>query len=137
MAEQHSKGERGKRLLRDAGKMVTTATGTLTGKNVEQQIEEYSEVYTQVLLGVHGDLELQSRKVDALDKEIVVLKREIASMRAIRSDLELQSGKVDAHDKEIETLKRASASMRAIRIIAIVAFTIALVTLGVSLWIDL
>ena len=85
MAEKQSPGDKGRRLLRRAGDTVKTATGALTGKNVEQQVAEYSEVYTQVLLGIHGDLEQQGRKVADHDKEIEALKNQIASMVWIRT----------------------------------------------------
>ena len=83
MAEEQSTGERGRRLVRRAGDTLKTATGTLTGQNVEQQVAEYSEVYTQVLLGLHGDLELQSGKVEDHDKQINALKHQSASMKLI------------------------------------------------------
>ena len=85
MAENQSPSERGRRLVRRAGDKLKTATGTLTGQNVEQQVAEYSEVYTQVLLGLHADLELHGGKVEDHDKEIDALKRQIASMKVIRS----------------------------------------------------
>ena len=127
MAEQQSESGGGRRLLGRAGEMAATVSGTLTGKNVEQQIQEYSDVYTQVLLGVHGDLELQSRKVDDHDREIDALKLEIASVKEMQISA----------DEEIDALKRQIASMSGIRTLAIVALTIALVALGalgVSLW---
>ena len=127
MAEREHEGGRGRRLLRRAGDTVKTASGTLTGKNVEQQAAEYSEVYTQVLLGVHGDLEVQSRKVDDLDKEIEALKDQIAKTG-------LQSTRASTNEKDIEALKREMASNRATRRIAMAAFVVALVTLGVALW---
>ena len=71
--------------MRRAGDTLKTATGTLTGRNVEQQVAEYSEVYTQVLLGLHEDLELQRRKVADHEKEIESLTHQIASMRATRT----------------------------------------------------
>ncbi len=85
MTEKQSPGERGRRLVRRAGDTLKTATGTLTGQNVEQQVAEYSEVYTQVLLGLHADLELQGEKVEDHGKEIEALKYQIASIRAIRT----------------------------------------------------
>ena len=85
MAEKQSPGERGRRLARRAGDTLKTATGTLTGQNVEQQVAEYSEVYTQVLLGLHEDLELQRRKVADHEKEIETLTHQVASMSLIRT----------------------------------------------------
>ena len=85
MAEKQAEGGRGRRLLRRTGDTLKTATGALTGQNVEQQIAEYSEVYTQVLLGLHGDLELQHKKAESHDNEIDALKHQIASMRVIRT----------------------------------------------------
>ena len=103
MAEHRSESGRGRRLLSRAGEVAATAAGALSGKNLEQQIQEYGDVYTQVLLGVHGDLELQSKKVDD-------------------------------HDKQIEALKGEIAAQKWIRTISIVACTLALVAVGISLW---
>ena len=83
MTEQRSEREGGRRLLGRAAEAAATATGALTGRNVEQQIQEYSDVYTQVLLGIHADLERQSGKVDEHDKEISALKSKIAAQRGI------------------------------------------------------
>ena len=85
MAEKQSESGRGRRLLRRTGDTLKTATGTLTGQNVEQQVAEYSEVYTQVLLGLHEDLELQRRKVADHEKKIESLTHQIASMSLIRT----------------------------------------------------
>ena len=127
MAEKQSPGERGARLLRRTGDTLKTATGALIGKNVEQQVAEYREVYTQVLLGVHGDLEQQSRKVDDHDKEIEALKHQVA-------DAALQWTRASTNDKDVEALKRKIASMSVTRTLAIAGFALALLAFGVALW---
>ena len=85
MAEKQSPGDRGRRLVRRAGDTLKTATGTLTGQNVEQQVAEYSEVYTQVLLGLHEDLKLQREKVTDHQKEIESLTHQILSLSLVRT----------------------------------------------------
>ena len=85
MAEKQSPGDRGRRLVRRAGDTLKTATGTLTGQNVEQQVAEYSEVYTQVLLGLHEDLKLQREKVADHQKEIESLTHQILSLSLVRT----------------------------------------------------
>ena len=85
MAEKQSPGGRRRGLVRQASDTLKTATGTLTGQNVEQQVAEYSEVYTQVLLGLHEDLELQRTKVADHEKEIESLTYQIAFMRLTRT----------------------------------------------------
>ena len=84
MSKERSKLDKGKQGVRRAGAKVTAAAGTLSGKNVEQQVTEYTELYTPVLLGVHGDLEAQGRKLQDHDSEIEALKRQVASVHTAR-----------------------------------------------------
>ena len=84
MSEERAQDDKAKGVLRHTANALKTATGTLTGKNVEQQVAEYSELYTQVLLGLHRDLEAQGRKLQDQATEIEVLKRQVASMRMVR-----------------------------------------------------
>ena len=84
MSEERSNLDKGKQVVRRAGKAVTTVTGTLSGKNVEEQIAEYSETYTQVLLGLHQDIEAQGRRLQNHQSEIEALKRQAATIRRVR-----------------------------------------------------
>ena len=84
MSEERSLRNKGKEVARRAGARVTAATSTLSGKNIEQQIVEYSELYTQVLLGLHGDLEAQERKLSEYGTQTEALKRQVASFGVTR-----------------------------------------------------
>ena len=137
MDEKETGAGRARRLLRRADDAIKTASGTLSGKNVEQQVAEYSEVYTQVLLGLHGDVEVQGRRIEHQNKEIDALKRQIASFNAMQplaGDLEPQSKRNEDHAEQIDTLKRQIASFGTVRGIGTVAVVIALLALGVALW---
>lgn len=41
----------------------TGALGTLRGKTIEDNVSEYTEIYGEVLLGMHRDLETYKRQV--------------------------------------------------------------------------
>ena len=64
------------------GKIKATigkAVKTVSGKAIEDKIEEYSEVYGEVLLGLHRDIERQNRFLQdykqQLDNQIQQLRR--------------------------------------------------------------
>ena len=70
VAGEQSRGETGRRLLRGARDTMKAATGKLTGK--------------QDLLDLRTDLALQRTKAEDHDREIEALKRQVASITAIR-----------------------------------------------------
>lgn len=84
MGEQQSTGRKGKKVVRRLGEKVQTATATLSGKNIEQQVAEHSELYTQVLLGLHRDLEAQDKRLSDFASDAEALKRQVASMGRTR-----------------------------------------------------
>lgn len=83
-SNEESLRDRGRRLARAAGDRVQTATGTLSGANIEQLVGEYSEQFTQVLLGLHGDVQAYSREVQRHSSRIEALERELSGARKLR-----------------------------------------------------
>ena len=82
--DDRSLGDRGRDLLKGAGHRVQSVTETLSGKNIEQLVAEYSEQFTQVLLGLHKDLEAQGRNLQEQTSRIESLERQVSSMRIVR-----------------------------------------------------
>lgn len=76
--------DRGRRLARAAGDRVQTATGTLSGANIEQLVGEYSEQFTQVLLGLHSDVQAYGREVQQQSSRIAALEQELSGARKLR-----------------------------------------------------
>lgn len=72
------------RATRAARGKASEAVSTLTGTNIEEKISEYSELYTQVLLGIHQDVAGQAESLARLDEEVVELRRQARSLRAWR-----------------------------------------------------
>ena len=75
MARENDEGARSMRQRGgDAAKRVTepliSAADTLTGRRVERQIAEFSETFTQVVLGLHEDLSAANRRI--ADLEVIV-----------------------------------------------------------------
>jgi hypothetical protein len=50
-------------------------TGTLTGKNLEEKLVEYSEVYGEILLYLYNQIENQKKEIKFLKKEIIRLEK--------------------------------------------------------------
>ena len=69
---------------RAARSKASEAVSTLTGTNIEEKISEYSELYTQVLLGIHQDVAGQAESLARLDEGLDELRRQARSPRAWR-----------------------------------------------------
>lgn len=59
--------------VQKAAKAAQDATGT--GKTIEDRITEYTEVYTQVLLGLHHDVETQREEIAKLHARLDEMER--------------------------------------------------------------
>ena len=84
MSEQQSLPDKGKQAARNVGGRIQSIRNTLTGKSVEQTVAEHSELYTQVLLGLHRDLQTLDNKVQSYAFENDRLKRQVASISSIK-----------------------------------------------------
>jgi chromosome segregation ATPase len=110
---------------------------TLSGKGVETKVDEYSEVYGEVLLGVHRDLEKQKRllhdseqRLDSqaellrdYDRRLTVQGQSIqkyandldAQTRLVsscRKDLEAQAGQLDACRRSLDEQRKVLADQQ-------------------------
>ena len=72
------------RATRAARGKASEAVSTLTGTNIEDRISEYTELYTQVLLGIHQDVADQAESLARMDEKVVELGRQARSLRAWR-----------------------------------------------------
>jgi K+-sensing histidine kinase KdpD len=126
--ESRSLGSR----ARDAAKRVTgplaSATRAVTGKDVEQQVAEYTETFTQVALGLHEDLEASSRRIGELEATVVELRH---SIQELRHSIEAETVH-EPQDKSAQDARIWGATP-----VAIAALAVAAVALGVSIWIAL
>ena len=78
MSEERSWRDRGKQAMKKAGDSVKGTTSALSGKTLEEQVAQYSELYTQVLLGLHDDLKALERKVEEQEVEIAELQKRLS-----------------------------------------------------------
>lgn len=67
---------------------VRAATGTLTGKNIEDALSDYSAVYGEVLLGMHREVQklqsdLQQLRINAYanDAELRLLRQDVSALK--------------------------------------------------------
>ena len=97
-------GQRGRAAARRVTEPLTSATDILTGRGVERQVAEYSETFTQVVLGLPEDLAAANRRIADLENTVA----------------------------ESTTQPPGSATKQHLPSIAAVA--IALAALGVALW---
>jgi hypothetical protein len=63
---------RAKAAARRVTEPLTSAADVMTGRNVEHQIVEYSETFTQVVLGLHEDLTAANRRIAELERKVGV-----------------------------------------------------------------
>lgn len=84
MAEEQASADKGKQAARNVRGRIKNIRDTLTGKNVEQMVVEHSELYTQVLLGLHGDMEALDKKVQNYASENEILRRQITSAQSTK-----------------------------------------------------
>ena len=61
--KSRSLGSRAREASRRVTRPLASATNAVTGKGVEQRVSEYTETFTQVVLGLHEDLSTASRRV--------------------------------------------------------------------------
>jgi len=108
--------DKAKELLKGVGDKTRNVTGTLSGTDIEHKVAEYSELYTQVLLGLHKDVETQESRIEVLES---------------KTGSTDQQGVQNPH---INELRRQVASLRHVRIIAIVALIVALISAGIAVW---
>jgi len=62
MTDKPEKGS----ILQTMGEGLTSIADTLTGKHLENRIREYTELYADVLLGLHRDLRNLEAKTESL-----------------------------------------------------------------------
>ena len=77
--EKRSWRDRGKEVARKATRPVSSAADALTGREVERQVAEYSETFTQVVLGLHEDLTAATRRIAELETALSDLQPSVAS----------------------------------------------------------
>lgn len=103
-------GARGKAAARRVTAPIASATNAVTGKNVEQQLAEYTETFTQVALGLHEDLTAALRRIKELETKVASPARNM---------------QLDARPIQKE---------RSIHLLSGIALAIAFIALGVALW---
>ena len=86
MTQDDSTVNRARRAVRGVTQRAADVAGTLTGKSLEDSIQEYTDVYSQVLTGVTNDLEREkSRNVD-LSSRIDRLSEDLALLQSRTAD---------------------------------------------------
>jgi hypothetical protein len=103
----------------------------LSGANIERQVTEFSELYTQVLLGLNQDLESQKKKLQEHTIQLEQLQGQVVSMGYG------QGGNLQGYyaTKDIlDILERQRTSIRILGIFSSSAFLISLASLGLVLW---
>jgi len=123
------------RVARAARGKASEAVSTLTGTNIEEEVSELSELYTQVLLGIHQDVANQAESLARLDEEIVELRRQ--DRLGIHQDVANQAESLAHLDEEMVELRRQARFLRAWQVIAAVAIVLSVVSLGGVVWLAL
>ena len=66
--------------LKAVTESINQMAGSLTGRNLEQKIQEYTSVYGEILLGMHNRLNDLERESKSLRKEVSQQYRRISSL---------------------------------------------------------
>ena len=112
-SESRSLGSRVRKAAKRVTEPLASATDAVTGRGVEQRVAEYSETFTQVVLGLHEDMAAATRRI---------------------GDLEAAVGEVNKRISHGDLDKRYKMGPY---IVAIGALAVALVALGFTAWIAL
>ncbi len=112
MAEgkEQSWRERGREAARRATEPLATAADAISGRGIEKEVAQYSEVCTQVALGLHEDLTAATRQIGDLESAVAELRT--------------------AHTSRDRSLSRLTR----IYVVAVVALAIAIAALSVAIW---
>lgn len=95
-----------------------------TGKSLEDKIGQYSEVYGEVLLGMHRDIETQKKLVHDYRQEMSSL---IDEARRIKEEFERDKGSIP--DKLVSLEKRTKAQGICLMVLSVIC-----IGLGVWVW---
>ncbi len=144
MAEDESLRARGRDAVRRIAGTVSSAQRRITGQELGQMVAEFSETYSQVLLGVHQDLEAVGRRIADAEGELGAFRANTASRLAdVEGELaSLRSGiEVRLADMRRDSAALASAaahpSQRSVRqtlMLATGALALSVIAIGVALW---
>ena len=113
--------------------------GTFTGKRVEELVTEYSDLHTEVVLGLYQDVEVQSAEVENLK---TVRVEEIKKIRRLAERVGRLEDLVQEHKavstQDIEELRRDIGAHHAVtgqvRAISLIALAISVVALVGMVW---
>ena len=108
--QERSWRERGREAARRATDPLTTAAAAISGRGIEKEVAQYSEVFTQVALGLHEDLTAATRQLGELESAV-------AELRTAQTSRD-----------------RSLSRLTGIYIVAAGALAIAIAALGVGVW---
>ena len=89
----------------------------ISGKNVENKIEEYSEVYGEILLGLHKGLEQHSNLLEKHEQQFNSQKEHLHEQVQLKSQVKNLHGQV-----------------KQLRILCVLSYVFA-ICVGVAIWI--
>lgn len=59
---------------------VEDKTQTFSGKKIEETLDDYSKTYGEVLVGVHGDIKAQERRLESQQHELKALRARVTEL---------------------------------------------------------
>lgn len=90
------------------------ALGNITGRSVEQKVTEYSEIYGEILLGIHREIESHHKRIH---------------------DCNVREERLRGKVAELETLLESALRRLGLAVcLARSSFVISLLSIGVILW---
>ena len=123
-------GQRGRAAARRVTQPITSATDALTGRSVERQVAEYSETFTQVVLGLHEDLAAANRRISDLERTVA---ESPTHPPGLHEDLAAANRRIDDLERALAE-SHPSGSKTSQHLLSLGAVVIALAALVVALW---
>ena len=109
-------------------KEVRDVADTVTGKKVENLVIEFSELYTQVALGLHQDLVAQEEDIKDIQNN---REKDIDILNGVGRRL----GELENIAQELEGLRVAVKKVETVKYIALSALIVSVFTMAGMLWI--
>ena len=95
---------------------VQEVTDVASGRRIEQMVAEYTELYTQVQLGLHRDLEAQGRRLQDYTSQIDAVKSQFTTIRQYTEQIDaLQNQFISVREEQEKSLQSYATQIEALR----------------------
>ena len=106
----------GEEAVSQAEESVQVVTDAASGQSIEQMVAGYTELYTQVQLGLHRDLEAQRRSLQDYTSQIDAMKSQFTTIRQYTEQIDaLQNQFISVREEQEKSLQSYATQIEALR----------------------